>query len=111
MDPAIFKLYGDFFGTDRANAILYGKYVHEEKAVRINLSLTNLATGNLIAETRYILLLAFIPKSVEINPSAKTVQNAAALSQLAPLTAMGRHSRFSSLQTGTPTSSSSHAAQ
>jgi len=83
MDPAILKLYGDFFGTDRADSILYGKYFLEEKAVRINLSLSDLATGNLIAEIRYVVPSTWVPTSVEISPSAKTVQNATALSQLA----------------------------
>jgi hypothetical protein len=84
MDPAILKLYGDFYGKERVDSILYGRYYLENKVVRLQLSLSDLATGGLIAETRYLIPQASIPKNVEISPSAKTVQNAAALSNLSP---------------------------
>lgn len=89
MDPAIRALYGDFFGTDRADSILYGKYSRDERGVMVTLSLTDLATGGLISETRYAVPLAAIPSSVDVQPSVKMVQTAAALSQLFPTAGAG----------------------
>lgn len=85
LDPAILKLYGAFFGADRADSILYGKYYLEEQAVRIHLCLTDLGTGTLIAETRYGIPTASVPKTVEISPSTKAMQNVVALSHLVPV--------------------------
>jgi hypothetical protein len=82
MDPAILKLYGDFFGADRADSILYGKYFLDDQVVRIHLSLSDLATGSLIAETRYMVPSASVPRSIEIGLSSKTVQNVVSLSKL-----------------------------
>ena len=84
MDPSIRKLYSDFFGTDRADSILYGKYFLDERAVLVHRSLSDLSTGGLIADMRYIVPLASVPGTIEISPSPKTVQNAVALSQLTP---------------------------
>lgn len=85
MDPAILKLYSDFYGTDRADSILYGKYFVEDEKVKIHLSLSDLATGGLIADARYVLPLASVPRNVQISPSIKTVQDAATLNQLTPV--------------------------
>ena len=84
MDPAIRALYGDFFGTDRADSILYGKYAQDDRSVTVTLTLTDLSTGGLISEMRYAVPLAAIPSSVGVQPSVKTKQTAAALSQLLP---------------------------
>lgn len=83
MDPSIRALYGEFFGTERADSILYGKYGMDGQAVRVTLTLTDLSTGSLISETRLRVPGTAIPKDIEVQPSVKTVQTAVALSQLA----------------------------
>ncbi len=82
MDPSIRALYGEFFGTDRADSILYGKYAPAGQEVQVTLTLTDLSTGSLIAETRLLVPNSSIPKGIEVQPSIITVQTATALSQL-----------------------------
>lgn len=84
MDPAIRAQYSEFFGQDRADSILYGKYAEDAGGVAVTLSLTDLATGTLIAEKRYEVPRSAIPSDVTVQPSLKTVQTAMALSQLVP---------------------------
>ena len=89
MDPAIRALYGDFFGTDRADSILYGKYAQDDRGVLVTMTLTYLSTGGLISETRYAVPASAIPSNVDVQPSVKMVQTAAALSQLFPAAGAG----------------------
>ncbi|HCX96370.1 MAG TPA: hypothetical protein DHU26_05235, partial [Spirochaetaceae bacterium] len=89
MDPAIRALYGDFFGTDRADSILYGKYAQDDRGVLVTMTLTDLSTGGLISETRYAVPASAIPSNVNVQPSVKMVQTAAALSQLFPAAGAG----------------------
>jgi hypothetical protein len=84
MDPAIRAQYAEFFGQDRADSILYGKYAEDAGGVAVTLSLTDLATGALIAEKRYEVPRSAVPPDVAVRPSLKTVQTAAGLSQLVP---------------------------
>lgn len=82
MDPAIRAQYAEFFGADRADSILYGKYVQREDGVLVTLSLTDLATGGLIAETRYMVPSGLVPQGLSVRPSVATEQAAASLSNL-----------------------------
>lgn len=83
MDPAIRAQYAQFFGTDRADSILYGKYVHAEGGVQVTISLVDLATGALIAERRYLVPSEVVPQSASIQPSLVTLQTASSLSNIA----------------------------
>jgi hypothetical protein len=83
MDPAIRAQYAQFFGTDRADSILYGKYVQAEGGVQVTLSLVDLATGALIAERRYLVPSGVVPTSASIQPNLATLQTAASLTNLA----------------------------
>lgn len=82
MDPSIRALYGEFFGTERADSILYGKYGMNGQAVQVTMTLTDLSTGSLISETRLTIPASEIPKGTEVQPSVKTMQTAMSLSQL-----------------------------
>ncbi|OQB97709.1 MAG: hypothetical protein BWX81_00811 [Spirochaetes bacterium ADurb.Bin110] len=82
MDPAIREQYAVFFGQDRADSILYGKYIRDGDGVLTTLSLTDLATGALISETRYLVKKEILPTDVSVEPSIKTLQTAVSLSQL-----------------------------
>ncbi len=84
MDPAIRAQYAEFFGKDRADSILYGKYALDSGAVLVTMTLTDLATGGLIAETRYRVPNVVVPDSVSVKPTVTTAQTAAALSMLVP---------------------------
>ncbi len=84
MDPAIRAQYADFFGKDRADSILYGTYRQNDGAVLATLSLTDLATGGLIAETRYLIPMGAMPTGLSVQPSVATIQTATALSMLVP---------------------------
>lgn len=83
MEPAIRAQYAAFFGQDRADSILYGKYQQESQCVVVTLALTDLATGGLISEIRYTVPQQAIPSDIAVRPSLKTVQTAVSLSQLA----------------------------
>lgn len=83
MDPAIRAQYAEFFGKDRADSILYGKYSQSDGGVLVTMSLTDLATGGLIAETRYLVQRGAFSQDISVQPSVATVQTATALSQLA----------------------------
>jgi len=84
MDPAIRAQYAEFFGKDRADSILYGKYTLESAGVLVTMSLTDLATGGLIAESRYLVPAGAVPVGVSVKPTLATLQTAAALSMLVP---------------------------
>jgi len=84
MDPAIRAQYADFFGQDRADSILYGKYARDGQGVLVTLSLTDLASGALISEIRYPVKKELVPTDVVVEPSIKTQQTAVSLSQLIP---------------------------
>ncbi len=84
MDPAIREQYAVFFGQDRADSILYGKYIRDGDGVLTTLSLTDLATGALISETRYLVKKGILPADVSVEPSIKALETAVSLSQLVP---------------------------
>ena len=84
MDPAIRAQYAEFFGKDRADSILYGVYRPDGGGVVVTMSLTDLATGGLIAETRYRVTAAALPADVSVSPSVSTLKTAEALSMLVP---------------------------
>lgn len=83
MDPAISALYKDFFGTDRADSILYGKYQQQADNVLVTITLTDLATGSLISEVQTAVPKTLIPADVVVQPSIQTLQTVASLSQIA----------------------------
>lgn len=83
MDPAIRAQYAQFFGTDRADSILYGKYMQAAGGVQVTLSLVDLATGALIAEKRYLVPSEIVPQSVSIQPSLTALQTASSLHNIA----------------------------
>lgn len=82
MNPEIRALYGEFFGKDRADSILYGTYQIEGTRVRVMLALTDLSTGVLIAQTHYDVPRTAIPSNIEIQPSVKKIETAATLNAL-----------------------------
>lgn len=82
MDPSILQLYKEFFGVERADAIMYGKYSIEGTSIRIRISLTDLATGGLISETHYAIPEEALPKKISVVPSTAAVQTASSLNSL-----------------------------
>lgn len=82
VDPSIRAQYEGFFGSDRVDSIMYGTFVQGHSDVAITLTLTDLATGSIIASSRLQVKQSALPPELSVAPTVKTMQMSSALSSL-----------------------------
>lgn len=82
MDPSIKAKYQDFFGSEVVDSLLYGKYIADGRSVLATISLTDLSTGQLIAEKNFLMPAAQLPPGARVEPTMQTLQTASSLKSL-----------------------------
>lgn len=76
MDPSIRAHYEGFFGEGRVDCLLYGSYAARGSAVEVRMSLTDLGTGQLIAERRIDIDARRLPEGMGIEPTLQAIRTA-----------------------------------
>lgn len=82
MLPSINARYKEFFDAEPVDSILYGAYRVAGGMVSVRLSLTDLATGGLIAEVDHPIPLAQVPPSASAEPPAQAIRAVESLKSL-----------------------------
>lgn len=82
MDPSIRARYKDFFGAETVDSLIYGKYKSEDGDVYVTISITDLSTGQLIAERLVVFAPSQLPKDLRVAPTVQTIQAASSLALL-----------------------------
>ena len=82
MDPSIREKYKDFFGAEVVDSLIYGKYIADGISVLVTISLTDLATGQLISERKLAITTAKLPQGLRVEPSLQTLQTVSSLMSL-----------------------------
>jgi hypothetical protein len=83
MDPSIREKYQAFFGAEIVDSLIYGKYSADSGSVLVTLSITDLATGQLIAEQNLVYAASQLPQGLRVAPTMQTLQTATSLASLA----------------------------
>ena len=79
MDPSIRARYEGFFGEGRVDSLMYGSYAARGSAVEVRMSLTDLGTGQLIAERRIDIDARHLPAGIGIEPTLQAMRTAESL--------------------------------
>ncbi len=82
MDPSIRARYKDFFGAETVDSLIYGKYKSDGGAVYVTISITDLSTGQLVAERPIVFAPSQLPKDLRVAPTLQTIQAASSLASL-----------------------------
>jgi len=83
MDPSIREKYKDFFGAETVDSLIYGKYKSDGGSVFVTISITDLSTGQLIAERPVVFAPTQLPQGMRVAPTMQTIQAASSLASLA----------------------------
>lgn len=79
MDPSLRKNYEEFIRTGQVDSLVYGTYRTEGDNVVVGIAITDLGTGQLIAQADYSIPQNKLPAYAAVVPSAKTVHTATSL--------------------------------
>ncbi len=83
MDPSIRAMYKDFFGAEKVDSLIYGKYKNDQGSAHVTISITDLSTGQLIAERPVVFASSRLPRDMRVEPTLQTIQAASSLASLA----------------------------
>lgn len=82
MDPSIRAMYKDFFGAETVDSLIYGKYKSGSDSVYVTISMTDLTTGQLIAERPVVFAAPQLPEDLRVAPTVQTLQAVSSLASL-----------------------------
>lgn len=83
MDPSIRAKYEEFFGAEPVDSLVYGRYKSDGGSILVTISITDLATGQLVAERNLAYAGSLLPQGLRVEPTLQTIQAVSSLASLA----------------------------